>query len=35
MSECSYGLIGSYKDIILFNPMSFMNLSGNPIKKVA
>ena len=28
-------MIGNYKNVIVFNPVSFMNLSGSPIKKVA
>jgi PTH1 family peptidyl-tRNA hydrolase len=35
MKNCAHGQIGSINNVILFNPVSFMNLSGNPIKKVA
>ncbi|CAD8161528.1 unnamed protein product [Paramecium octaurelia] len=35
MSDGQNGSIGSFQHIILFNPLSFMNSSGHPIKKIA
>ncbi|CAD8114314.1 unnamed protein product [Paramecium primaurelia] len=35
MNNGSNGSIGSFQHIILFNPLSFMNSSGHPIKKIA
>ncbi|KAM3130486.1 hypothetical protein pb186bvf_017395 [Paramecium bursaria] len=34
MTQHSQGMIGQYKGITLFNPNSFMNLSGGPVKKI-
>ncbi|CAD8113702.1 unnamed protein product [Paramecium primaurelia] len=35
MNDGSNGSIGQFQHIILFNPLSFMNSSGHPIKKLA